>query len=378
MPAWRCALAVAPALCLLALSGAATAQPRAAAAAASPIAPPPLTGQSPVGTYSLHLIDRSRTDRSMPSGHRDLMVQLWYPAATATGELARYMPAKIAALLEQEDHLPAGTISHIRVHAYAHPAVADGAHPVVLFSPGSSEMRSADTALVEDLASSGYIVIALDHTHESELVEFPGGRIVRGNFVDTGRTSNERALRTRVADARFILDQLPNLNRRGALAGHLKLDDTGIFGFSLGGATAAATMLADRRLKVGADLDGSIYGSVERRGLRRPFLLMLEPRVFHHDPSISAFVPHLRGPHLIAGIEQSAHESFTDFVWIKPQLARISHTAAAQLEVGTIGPTATREESTYLTAFFDRYLRHQPESLLKHPPSSDHHVVFFR
>lgn len=337
---------------------------------------PALTGRSPVGTVSFRLIDRSRRDRSMPSGHRELMVQFWYPAARAVGPRAAYMPAKVAALVEREDHLPPGTISRIRVHATADAPAAAGRDPVILYSPGSSEMRSTDTALVEDLASNGYIVVAIDHTHETELVEFPNGRIIHGSFVDTGTASNERALAIRVADTRFVLDQLAAVNRAGRLAHHLDLREIGMFGFSLGGATAAASMLADPRLRAGADLDGSIYGPVDRQGLNRPFLLMIEPSLIRLDPSIKALVKHLRGPRFALGLRGSAHESFTDFAWIKSQLAHISPAAAAQIDIGRTTPTAVADQSAYLTAFFDHYLRHTAEPLLEHPSPRHPEIIF--
>src|SRR5205085_5026047 len=200
-----------------------------------------------------------------------------YPAAGGGG-YAPYLPARIARVIERTYHLPAAIVSRIRTHARSDAAVAAGAHPVLLYSPGSSEMRSDATALVENLASEGFVVVAIDHTHESQLVQFPDGRLVRGTFVDTGPASNLRALQVRVADTRFVLDQLASLDRRGVFARRLNLARVGMFGFSLGGATAAATMRTDRRLKAGADLDGSLYGPVAHQGgLRRPFLLMLSP-----------------------------------------------------------------------------------------------------
>lgn len=245
----------------------------------------------------------------------------------------------------------------------------------MLFSPGSSEMRSDDTALVEDLASSGFVVIAIDHTHESELVQLADGRIVHGSFVDTGTASNERALRTRVADVRFLLDQLRIVDRTGPLAGKLNLAETGMFGFSLGGATAAATMLADPRLEAGADLDGTIYGTVRSRGLTRPFLSMVEREDGRVDPSVQMLAAHSHGPSLLLALRGAAHESFTDFVWVKPQLAKIAPAVASQIDVGTIGPRAAREQSAYLTAFFDTYLEHRHSSLLAHPSPADPDVA---
>lgn len=347
---------------------------------------PALPGRAPVGTRVLRLVDRSRPDRSFRSGHRELMVQLWYPAASGGAGFAPYLPLRIARTIERTYHLPSGIVARIRTHARSGAAVARGAHPVLLYSPGSSEMRSDATALVEDLASEGFVVVAIDHTHEGQLVEFPDGRVVRGTFVDTGPASNLRALRVRVADSRFVLDQLPLLDRRGAFAGRLQLDRVGMLGFSLGGATAAATMLADPRLKAGADLDGSLYGQVAHTGLRRPFLLMLSPipaafkrrcgarcRGLTEFAFFRRFYSHSTGPRFAVELEHSGHESFEDSVWIKPQLARVDPAVAARFDAGTIGAaTAVATVSGYLTAFFDRYLRGEGAPVLSDPSQAYH------
>jgi Platelet-activating factor acetylhydrolase, isoform II len=342
---------------------------------------PALSGREPVGTRVLRLVDRSRPDRSFRSGYRELMVQLWYPAASRGAGFAPYLPLRIAKTIERTYHLPNGIVAQIRTHARSGAAVARGAHPVLLYSPGSSEMRSDATALVEDLASEGFVVVAIDHTHEGQLVEFPDGRLVRGTFVDTGPASNLRALRVRVADSRFVLDQLPVLDGRGAFAGRLELDRVGMLGFSLGGATAAATMLADPRVKAGADLDGSLYGRVAHAGLRRPFLLMLSPipaafkkrcgarcRGLSEFQFFRRFYSHSTGPRFAVELEDSGHESFEDSVWIKPELASVDPAVAAQFDVGTIGATnAVAAVSGYLTAFFERYLRGEGTTVLSNP-----------
>ena len=50
---------------------------------------------------------------------------------------------------------------------------------MVLFTPGYTATSSDYTFLMEDLASRGYVVGAIDHTYEATAVEFPGGGIVR-------------------------------------------------------------------------------------------------------------------------------------------------------------------------------------------------------
>jgi hypothetical protein len=107
-------------------------------------------------------------------------------------------------------------------------------------------------------------------------------------------------------------------------------------------------------------------------------MLMLEPRAITLDPSIVAFAHRLHGPRVLIGLRRSAHESFTDFVWVKPQLMRVAPAAARHIDVGSIGPRAVTEESAYLSAFFDRYLRRRREPLLLHASRAYPDVVPLR
>src|SRR5690242_12396814 len=149
---------------------------------------PAPTGRKALGTTAVHLIDRSRPDPTMPSGQRELMISLWYPAGMfGLAPFAKYMPPRTA--VEVDDAwtgeyglaLPSGsfdfaaTETHARVDVPAQPM----RHPVVLFSPGFQYSRFVNTAQVEDLASRGYVVVTIDHSHETP-VEFPGGRFLPG------------------------------------------------------------------------------------------------------------------------------------------------------------------------------------------------------
>lgn len=276
------------------------------------------------------------------------------------------MPPRAARFVEHQDGLPPGTISRIVVHAYQGPPAAPGRHAVLLYSPGSGDMRSASTTLLENLASEGFVVAAIDHTHEADVVEFPAGHLVKGSFVDTGRASNTRELAVRVADARFVVNELGAISQHGLLRNRLDLSAIGMFGHSLGGATAAATMLIDTRIKAGADLDGSLYGPVASEGLARPFMFVgssLPRPDFPVDPSMRSFYAHLRGPRVGLQLAAGAHQTFTDLAQFKVQLPPPS--AALIGNVGTINPIlAERTVTSYLKAFFGRYLSQRPAPLL--------------
>jgi hypothetical protein len=235
---------------------------------------------------------------------------------------------------------------------------------------------------VEDLASHGYIVVTIDHPHDAGEVEFPDGHVeVRTTPPDSEQVNTE-ATAVRVADTRFVLNQLeaidaghdPDVEHHPVpcgLAGALNLSEVGMFGHSMGGGTAANAMLSDLRIKAGIDLDGTIWGPAATRGLGRPFLLMsAQDNGRNVDPTWASLWAHLRGWRLDLRLAGAEHLSFTDAVTLYPQAAPVLHLTSAQLAglIGTInGARAISVERAYVGAFFDLQLRHRDTRLLDHP-----------
>jgi hypothetical protein len=58
----------------------------------------------------------------------------------------------------------------------------------------------------------------------------------------------------------------------------------GVFGHSLGGATAAQFCHDDSRCKAGIDVDGQPFGSVVQVGLHQPFMFLLSDHGNSSDP----------------------------------------------------------------------------------------------
>jgi predicted dienelactone hydrolase len=360
--------AVAAAIAVLA--GAATA---ATSAAQSPmpvaLTLPAPSASTPIGTRSLHLVDRSRRDPfARARRDRELMVQLSYPATRATPEPpGAYMPAGTAAVIEGLTGVAPGTFGALRVHARPAAPAARRRHPVVVVSPGFAVPRGLMTVLVEELAARGFVVVALDHTHEALAVEFPGGRLETGGLPQDLPTLR-RALAVRVADVGFVLDRLSALNRRGPFARRLDLSRIGMVGHSLGGATAAATMLVDRRVRAGVFLDGTPLGAVVRRGLRRPFMLMNSQGTFERDSDRQAFWARLRGPRFNFVLTGAGHYAFTDLAALAPRFGPDIPPGLAAFPTGEIGAErAVAAVRAYVRAFFARFLRERPAPLLDSP-----------
>ncbi len=340
---------------------------------------PAPTGPDPIGTVSLHLVDPSRRDTWVPGQPvRELMVQLWYPAAMDPRDpRAPYMTPGAAAAFMAVNGLPSDRIALPITHARQGAPAAGDRHPLVLYAHGSHDNRTGDTAMLEDLASHGYVVAAIDHTHYSEEVEFPDGRVV----TEVRDPDPVHELATRVADTRFVLDRLTEL-ARGAdpdaehrplpcgLGHALDLERIGMFGASFGGVETAGALDADPRITAGADLDGPfsepVFGPISRAGVTKPLLDLTSAAAADHPP----VRPLLHGWGRVYRMAGSEHLTYSDGEFLSPQAEPVLQVPADQLIqlYGTIAPSrALTLVRTYLRAFFDRQLRHRPTTLFDGP-----------
>ena len=231
----------------------------------------------------------------------------------------------------------------------------------MLYSPSAKYPRSVGTAQLEQLTSEGYVTVAIDHTHESAAVEFPGGRVER-RALPPG-TDGKLLIATRVADTRFVLDELKSLELPAGLS--LDLTRIGMFGHSAGGFTTGETMVSDPRITAGADLDGSMaysqsardFGRVANEGLDRPFLLLSAgDHSAASDGSWQEFLSHQRGPVREHHLPDGEHFSYTDYQALLPQLGL--DPAAIAPFIGTVDAArSVTTQRAQLCAFFAQYLR---------------------
>ena len=349
---------------------------------------PAPTGHHRVGTTSLHLVDTSRPDPWVPDRPvRELMIQLWYPAATTHGyPRAPWLTPAAARAYEQANGLPVFNwpITDARLDAPAHRR--DGRRPVVLYSHGLGGNRAEVTALVEDLASHGYIVVTIDHIHDAGIVELPDGHVETGAIPELTEDNEiqltTKAIQARVTDTRFVLDQLAAINQgdnpdhehrplpRG-LRGAFDLDRVGMFGHSDGGATTAHAMHTDPRITTGINLDGTLWTPEAAAGSDRPLLQFgkqdLDP---FQATTWAAFRTNQHGPTLLLHLTGSTHATFEDLAVLVRQAAPLLDLTPDQITaaVGTIhGQRAVAVLRAYVNAYFDRYLRHHNSQLLNGP-----------
>ncbi len=349
------------------------------------------TGRYPVGTTIVHLVDASRREihGMAPRGPRELMVQIWYPAEGTKKPLAPYRRwAETTAL--------SSYMAMIRTHSQVEAEVAHPVplFPVLLFSPGWKNSRTESVWQMEDLASHGFVVVAIDYPYNSQPVAFSDGRVLfskETRDIDdfTGHTA-EDALAYANAEANyeaqdnsFVLDQLELMNFKTGNRFFVALDTkhVGAFGHSFGGGVAMETALRDSRVLGAINYDGWTFGDVGEAGLPKPFMIMYEP---YPAPSIADLTSSDRARRSEAEVNRwdqaniqralEAHGGYRVFIPTAKHMNFADRSLYSPLrsrtDSGTIDPVRVHEiVEAYTLAFFSQLLKRDSEPLLEAVPS---------
>lgn len=144
-------------------------------------------GAAPVGTVAFDLEDPTRSSPSTtaPVGHpRGITVQAWWPTDVTTGERQEVAVDAHAFAAAAGDFLglPPLMLGHLGVaettaFVDAPPATTDRL-PVIVSLHGWGGFRFAQAPLLEQLASDGHIVLAIDHTHGALAAQPVSGSVV--------------------------------------------------------------------------------------------------------------------------------------------------------------------------------------------------------
>ncbi|MBL8771901.1 MAG: hypothetical protein JNK30_11015 [Phenylobacterium sp.] len=399
----------------------------AAVAAASivlfPVDPlPKPSGRHPVGVRSFELVDAARPGliSARPEELRRLLVRVWYPAGSVAGLKPRRYFSEAEAdttartLGELVGFGPFFTyVKHVRTNSYEAAPLLAGATglPVVFYSHGYTSFLSQNTALMEELASHGYVVVSVQHTYDSSSTVFPNGDVAPAdpkladmaqetdgpvaraqNQAIGGATLDERlegylALREMAlsgqndrlarsgeiwaADRIFVHDQL----QRGAAPPAIReimaaadLTRVGEMGMSFGGATAGTVCMSDRRCAAGVNLDGGDFPfAAFAADVPAPFLMFhsdvanISKRVGAAPPAQPrSFNEFSYEPFATAGrradvyrvqLKGSQHLGLSDFSLFvrRPVRDPLFGSAPATVMVGA--------QNDFVRAFFDRHLR---------------------
>lgn len=345
-------------------------------------------GPFPVGTRDYDWVDSSRDEPYTrdPSDRRHVLVQVWYPAVAAAGDTAHYLlrPGDFASRLGGFVARKARTNSVLDA-----PLAPDAVFPVLLYNHGGAWTRWSATFTTEWLASHGYVVVSVEHFGFNQTVKYADGTPFKadtlgfpkgtGNGVEDARQSwaylEDPVFKIWKADARFALDRMEALNREpGPFQGRLDLTRVGAFGWSFGGALSVQLSKDDPRIAAAIDHDGQLFGDVRQAGTSRPVLQM------HHGIDDALESPEkdraaVRTLMAETAAADSTARTASTADWYTLTIAGTDHGNFSDIALFIKQPAERTDPrraheiiNAYTLAFFDRYLRERPSTLLDASP----------
>ena len=337
---------------------------------------PQPSGRYGIGRRFFAWHDEARLDPLSPvqNAKRELAAFIWYPAGKVPmGTRAPYMPDEWIAAIPQE--WSEQRLDRVQAHAFenAEFAAENTASPVLIFSPGSGQLPTSYTALAEELASYGYVVVALAHPFSTPIVLFPDGRTVTTAESRYQGRLGEYLTSIWGADLVSTLNFLHEKQQAGdTFFVHFELQQVGVLGHSFGGAAAVEACRIDRRFSACMDLDGTVYGPATSTGLQQPLFLLVEglwppPRIwrtrrqnfdanqarenslFEHSCTAFRFT-----------VPKLLHMNISDQAFFFEPEDRFAELIGSRLD----GNATLALVSNTVRAFFDNYATHSPRGEL--------------
>jgi hypothetical protein len=342
---------------------------------------PAPSGPFKVGRTSYHFMDRGFK--------AETMVYAWYPADAADSKIAAYIPFWEQARDRITDSVKrafgAGSCALEERRALLH-TVEDAPvagkqprYPLLLFSHGAGVASLTYAAQLEELASNGYIVAALEYTPAAAgLVVMPDGRPVKVDperLRNTGTSPEERlAWEKKQIDEfaqtfRSVLDEMVRLDgpdiATHRLRGRIDFRRIGVFGHSFGGMAAFRTLQLDSRIHAGLNQDGLGSGMIsfaKETPIDRPFALITPKRTAEQTKRYEELFNSLSQPAewiTLAG-PQIEHMSFTDLPLFR---------AGENLEKRAAAIRNLQLVREFTRRYFDVELKEQPRSSMQPNPT---------
>jgi predicted dienelactone hydrolase len=184
-------------------------------------------GEFKVGVRTIEVTNKEQTDILKSKAgdilyNRNLKLEIWYPAIfpEGTNDVIFYNEERGVANDPQKKLIKYNFTG--RAVRDAVPVINKGAFPLIIVSHGYVGSRLLMTYLTENLASKGFVVVAIDH--------------MESTYTDAG--GFQSTLLNRSRDILYVLDQMAELSKPGGssfLAGLADAENTGLVGYSMGG-----------------------------------------------------------------------------------------------------------------------------------------------
>jgi len=342
------------------------------------------SGPLAVGTVIYEFTDASRTELySGKDEARRFMIQAWYPAELKKGdERAPWMSnAEIyAPAIATYIDLPSFFLDHLKlvnIPAYKNAQVAntDIGYPVIIFSHGWNGFNAQNTGQALELASHGFVVIAIQHTYGAVTTVFPDGTVAPNNpkaLPENADDPNYEAV-ARVlvdqwgGDISYTLDQFKRLNNDPGSIFYKRLDleHVGVYGHSTGGGAAIQFCGMDPRCDAVLGMDPfmrPISAEVIANGVSQPSFFMFSQGWADlvdskNNKLFNQFYPNVSNSKGAVIIRGTKHFDFSDLPLLSPIAPQLG------LKGPLNGKRVIEIVNTYLLGFFEMTLNNKPSKL---------------
>ncbi|HVM49460.1 MAG TPA: choice-of-anchor tandem repeat GloVer-containing protein [Candidatus Acidoferrum sp.] len=360
---------------------------------------PAPTGPYAVGTFSMVMIDPSRTNAVGETNYQ-FMTTFWYPTVPQAGLLpAKYVEPQVALGQSYYNVTAYGggnfssQVAGFFSHSLSNAPLATNLtkYPVLVYGPIGRGHRRDNTDKAEDLASWGYVVVGVDAI-DTYVSVFPSGTVLTGQVLNvTSMASLSSELEARVRDQQFVLDQLEALDAGDPrLGGRLDLDKIGAFGTGFGASAAAQLCLRDPRCKAGVAFDvvWFIETNVLTQALGIPFLFLDTDRGPNPDPvwqypdgrpddRLDVFAEQVTNA-CWAKVASTIHGSLCDIPLIVDSASFAAGWGGVPMSGQFLPPArASQLVRGYLLSFFNKFLKDQDDHLLDGPSAAYPEVMQF-
>ncbi|MEX0316040.1 MAG: alpha/beta hydrolase family protein [Allomuricauda sp.] len=233
-------------------------------------------GDYAVGVRTLEFVNKGQVDILNSKEGKDayydrpLTVEVWYPTKEKSEALISYDEVMGTHGDPNRPLIP--FTFYGRAKRDAAPVTSDGSFPLVVVSHGYVGSRYIMTYLTENLASKGYIVVAIDHTEST--------------FKDAAPFQS--TLLNRAKDILFIVNEMAE--SKHFLSSNLDAEHTAVIGYSMGGygaLNAAGAAYSEFAINFFKGMTGG-SNSLATRGMQsEEFKKSYDPRI----KAVVAFAP---------------------------------------------------------------------------------------
>lgn len=341
-------------------------------------------GPFQIGTVLYEFTDTAR--KELYSGKdeaRRFMIQAWYPAEVKpSDQRASWMSnADIyAPAVASHIGLPSFFLDHlalVKIPAYKNPQVAqtEDAYPVIIFSHGWNGFNAQNTGQALELASHGFVVIAVQHTYGAVTTVFQDGTVIPNNpkaLPENADDPNYEVVARKLVDQwagdiSFTLDQFEGLNKEAGsiFFQTLDMERIGVYGHSTGGGAAIQFCGTDSRCKALLGMDPfmrPVSAEVIANGVPQPSFFMFSQgwadlMDSKNNQLFNRFYPNVLNSKGAIVINGTKHFDFSDLPLLSPIAPQLG------LKGPLNGKRVTEIVDSYLLGFFEMTLNNKSSKL---------------